>query len=256
MRRHAIEMASMLLTIVVPAYNEAGRLGRTLPKILAWLATFPGGGRLLVVDDGSTDATGDAVRAQMPAHPNLDLVTLSRQGGKGAAVRAGMLAASTEIVGFMDADLSTSLQHVGEAVTAIQNGADVLIGSRGLRRSQTVVRQPIYRRVGARVFRELARQVGGLPDTPDSQCGFKFFRGPVAHDLFGSTVIDRWMFDLEVLRLARYRDYTVQQLPVEWTNDPDSRLRLTVDTLRMVRDLARIRWRFLTGRYGSPGRSA
>ena len=169
----------MLLTIVVPAFNEAERLGRTLPKVLAWLATFSGGGRLLVVDDGSTDATGDAVRTQMPGHPNLDLLTLSRQSGKGAAVRAGMLAASTEIVGFMDADLSTDLQHVREAVTAIQHGADVLIGSRALRRSQTVVRQPPYRRAGARVFRELARQVGDLPDTPDSQCGFKFFRGPV-----------------------------------------------------------------------------
>ena len=246
----------MLLTIVVPAYNEAERLPRTLPRILAWLANFPGGGWVLLVDDGSTDATGDAVRALMPAHPNLDLITLSRQSGKGAAVRVGMLAAASPIVGFMDADLSTDLQHVQEAVAAIQDGADVLIGSRALRRSQTVVRQPTYRRAGARIFRELARQVGGLPDTPDSQCGFKFFRGPVAHDLFGATVIDRWMFDLEILRLARHRDYTVQQLPVEWTNDPDSRLRLTVDTLRMVRDLARVRWRFLTGRYGPPGQSA
>ena len=246
----------LLLTIVVPAYNEAERLGRTLPQILAWLATFSGGGRILVVDDGSTDATGDAVRAQMPAHPNLDLITLSRQSGKGAAVRAGLLAASTEIVGFMDADLSTDLQHVPEAVTAINDGADIVIGSRALGRSQTVLRQPVYRRAGARVFRELARQVGGLPDTPDSQCGFKFYRGPVAHDLFGASVINRWMFDLEILRLARHRNYTVHQLPVEWTNDPDSRLRLTLDTLRMTRDLARIRWRFLTGRYGPRGRPA
>ena len=246
----------MLFTIVVPAYNEADRLGRTLSELLAWLAAYPLAGRVLVVDDGSSDGTGDAVRAQMPAHPNLDLITLSRQSGKGAAVRAGMLAAATDIVGFMDADLSTDLRHVADAVAAIQHGADVLIGSRALRKSQTVVRQPAFRRVGARIFRELARQLGGLPDTPDSQCGFKFYKGPVAHDLYGSTVIDRWMFDLEVLRLAKHRGYTVEQLPVDWTNDPDSRLRLTVDTMRMVRDLARIRWRFLTGRYGVPGRPA
>ena len=246
----------MLFTIVVPAYNEADRLGRTLSELLAWLAAYPLAGRVLVVDDGSSDGTGDAVRAQMPAHPNLDLITLSRQSGKGAAVRAGMLAAATDIVGFMDADLSTDLRHVADAVAAIQNGADVLIGSRALRKSQTVVRQPAFRRVGARIFRELARQLGGLPDTPDSQCGFKFYKGPVAHDLYGSTVIDRWMFDLEVLRLAKHRGYTVEQLPVDWTNDPDSRLRLTVDTMRMVRDLARIRGRFLTGRYGAPRRPA
>ena len=246
----------MLFTIVVPAYNEADRLGRTLSELLAWLAAYPLAGRVLVVDDGSSDGTGDAVRAQMPAHPNLDLITLSRQSGKGAAVRAGMLAAATDIVGFMDADLSTDLRHVADAVAAIQNGADVLIGSRALRKSQTVVRQPAFRRVGARIFRELARQLGGLPDTPDSQCGFKFYKGPVAHDLYGSTVIDRWMFDLEMLRLAKHRGYTVEQLPVDWTNDPDSRLRLTVDTMRMVRDLARIRGRFLTGRYGAPRRPA
>ena len=246
----------MLFTIVVPAYNEADRLGRTLSELLAWLAAYPLAGRVLVVDDGSSDGTGDAVRAQMPAHPNLDLITLSRQSGKGAAVRAGMLAAATDIVGFMDADLSTDLRHVADAVAAIQNGADVLIGSRALRKSQTVVQQPVFRRVGARIFRELARQLGGLPDTPDSQCGFKFYKGPVAHDLYGSTVIDRWMFDLEVLRLAKHRGYTVEQLPVDWTNDPDSRLRLTVDTMRMVRDLARIRGRFLTGRYGAPRRPA
>ena len=246
----------MLFTIVVPAYNEADRLGRTLSELLAWLAAYPLAGRVLVVDDGSSDGTGDAVRAQMPAHPNLDLITLSRQSGKGAAVRAGMLAAATDIVGFMDADLSTDLRHVADAVAAIQNGADVLIGSRALRKSQTVVRQPVFRRVGARIFRELARQLGGLPDTPDSQCGFKFYKGPVAHDLYGSTVIDRWMFDLEVLRLAKHRGYTVEQLPVDWTNDPDSRLRLTVDSMRMVRDLARIRGRFLTGRYGAPRRPA
>jgi len=246
----------MLLTIVVPAYNEAERLARTLPQVLDWVAAHSLGGRVLVVDDGSSDDTGDAVRRCMPAHPNLDLITLQRQSGKGAAVRAGMLASATEIVGFMDADLSTDLRHLPDAVAAIQNGADVVIGSRALRTSQTVVRQPAYRRAGARVFRVLARQIGGLPDTPDSQCGFKFFRGPVAHDLFGSSVIERWMFDLEVLRLAKHRGYAIQQLPVEWTNDPDSRLRLTVDSLRMVRDLARIRWRFLAGRYGAPGRPA
>lgn len=246
----------MLLTIVVPAYNEAERLSHTLPRIFTWLAAYPDGGRVLVVDDGSSDGTGDAARAQMPAHPNLDLLTLSRQSGKGAAVRTGLLAAATDIVGFVDADLSTDLRHVPEAVASLQDGADVVIGSRALRHSQTVVRQPAYRRTGARIFRALARRVGGLVNTPDSQCGFKFFWKPVAHDLFGAAVIDRWMFDVEILRLARHRGYSVSQLPVEWTNDPDSRLRLTVDTLRMVRDLARIRWRFQTGRYGPPGRPA
>ena len=234
----------------MPAYNEEARLGRSLPVLLDHLQARPESCRLLVVDDGSTDGTADAVRALLPAHPKLDLLSLARQQGKGAAVRVGMLASQSDVVGFMDADLSTSLAHIDEAITKLERGADVVIGSRALPSSHTVTAQPSYRRLGALVFREITRVIGAVPNTPDAQCGFKFFRGVVAHDLFASSVIDRWMFDLEILRLALHRKYQVAQIPVKWTNDPDSRLRLTLDTLRMVRDLARIRWRFWTGHYG------
>lgn len=245
----------MTLTVVVPAYNEATRLGRSLPVLLDHLRALPEACRVVVVDDGSTDGTADAVRALMTAHPELDLLSLTRQQGKGAAIRAGMLASQSDVVGFMDADLSTSLDHISQAVTELERGADVVIGSRALPTSHTVTAQPTYRRVGARVFREITRVIGAVPNTPDAQCGFKFFRGAVAYDLFVSTVINRWMFDLEILRLAVYRNYKLAQIPVEWTNDPDSRLRLTIDTLRMIRDLARIRLRFWTGHYGDSAKT-
>ena len=223
--------------------------------LLDHLRARPEACRVVVVDDGSTDGTADAVRTLMPAHPELDLLSLTRQQGKGAAVRAGMLASQSDVAGFMDADLSTSLEHIGQAVTELERGADVVIGSRALPTSHTVTAQPAYRRVGARVFREITRVIGSIPNTPDAQCGFKFFRGSVAYDLFASTVVNRWMFDLEILRLAVYRGYKLVQIPVEWTNDPDSRLRLTIDTLRMIRDLARIRWRFWTGHYGDSAKT-
>lgn len=243
------------VSIVIPAYNEAGRLVRTLPCILDHVVSLPHVVRVLVVDDGSSDGTEEVVRALMPDHPQLDVIAMARQQGKGAAVRAGVLASSSDVIGFMDADLSTSLRHIGEAVAAMDGGVDVVIGSRALTDSQTLAFQPRYRRIGARIFREITWIFGELPDTPDAQCGFKFFRGSVAHDLFESTVVDRWMFDIEVLRLALHRGYRIVQLPVEWTNDPESRLRLTMDTLRMVRDIARIRWRFRTGRYGAARKS-
>jgi len=245
----------LTLTVVVPAYNEATRLGRSLPVLLDHLRARPEACRVVVVDDGSTDGTADAVRTLMPAHPELDLLSLTRQQGKGAAVRAGMLASQSDVAGFMDADLSTSLEHIGQAVTELERGADVVLGSRALPTSHTVTAQPAYRRMGARVFREITRMIGAVPNTPDAQCGFKFFRGAVAYDLFASTVVNRWMFDLEILRLAVHRNYKLAQIPVEWTNDPDSRLRLTIDTLRMIRDLARIRWRFWTGHYGDSART-
>ena len=138
-------------------------------------------------------------------------------------------------------------------LAALEAGADIAIGSRGLAESQVLHAQPAYRRAGATIFRQLVRSIGGLQGFSDTQCGFKFYRRAVAHDLFGSTVIERWMFDLEVLRLAVHRGYRIAQVPVKWNNDPDSRLRLMVDTMRMLRDVARIQTRFRRRRYGPAG---
>ena len=242
------------IALVLPAYNEERRLWSTLDAIAAYAHAQNLRLQLIVADDGSTDGTVETALARRAQMPSLDVISLPTRAGKGAAVRAGMLAAWADIVGFADADLSTPLTELPRLLEPLLSGYDLTIASRALAQSRVVRAQPGYRRFGARVFRELAWMLGGLPGYPDSQCGFKFYWCVVARDLFGSTVLDRWMFDIKILRLAEHRGYRVAQVPVRWRNHPDSRLSLTIDTYRMVRDLLRIRLRFWRGAYGPRGR--
>ena len=252
-RGTAALMSSGSLGLVIPAHNEAARLGATLDTIAAYLVEQRIDAHIVVVDDGSRDGTAEVAAARNGAMSRLDVLSLPHQRGKGAAVRAGVLATAADIIGFTDADLSTPIDELPRMLAALEAGADIAIGSRGLAESQVLRAQPAYRRAGATIFRQLVRSIGGLQGFSDTQCGFKFYRRAVAHDLFGSTVIKRWMFDLEVLRLAVHRGYRVTQVPVKWTNHRDSRLRLTVDTIRMIRDLVRIQTRFWGTRYGPAG---
>ena len=244
------------LALVVPAFNEAQRLGGTLDAVAAYLAETGIDAHVIVVDDGSTDATADvAVRHAVSDRP-VDVISLPGQRGKGAAVRAGMLAADADVIGFVDADLSTPLDELPQVLEAFDRGYDVVIGSRAIPRSRLLRRQSPARRVGARMFRALAPLIGGLQGFPDSQCGFKFCRREAAKDLFGGTVIERWVFDVEVLRLAVHRGYRVAQIPVAWRDHPGSRLRPSLVALGVLRDLVRIRLRFALGRYGPAGHTA
>ncbi len=244
------------LTLVIPAYNEAQRLGGTLDAVAAYLSQAGIDANVIVVDDGSTDGTADvAAQYAVSGHP-VDVITLPGQRGKGAAVRAGMLAADADVVGFVDADLSTPLDELPRALDAFDRGHDVVIGSRALSRSRLLRAQSPARRVSAWFFRGIAPITAGLHGFPDSQCGFKFFRRDVAQELFAATVVERWVFDVEVLRLAVHRGYRVAQIPVAWRDHPGSRLRLTRVAFGVLRDLVRIRLRFALGRYGAARRAA
>ena len=244
------------LTLVIPAYNEARRLGGTLDAVAAYLAQTGIDANVIVVDDGSTDGTADVAADHVVSDHPVDVITLPGQRGKGAAVRAGMLAADADVIGFVDADLSTPLDELPRVLEAFEHGHDVAIGSRALSRSRLLRAQSPARRVSAWIFRGLAPITAGLHGFSDSQCGFKFFRRDVAKELFGATVVERWVFDVEVLRLAVHRGYRVAQIPVAWRDHPGSRLRLTRVAVGVLRDLVRIRLRFALGRYGAAGRAA
>ena len=244
------------LTLVIPAYNEARRLGGTLDALAAYLAQTEVDAHVIVVDDGSTDATADVASSYAVSDRPVDVITLTGQRGKGAAVRAGMLAADADVIGFVDADLSTPLDELPRVLEAFDGGYDVVIGSRAMPRSRILRTQSAARRVGARMFRAITPTIAGLRGFSDSQCGFKFCRREAARDLFGSTVIERWVFDVEVLRLAVHRGYRVAQIPVAWRDHPGSRLRPSLVAFGVLRDLVRIRLRFALGRYGAPGGAA
>lgn len=241
-------MASPHLSIVIPAYNEAARIERTLQRVLDCVRGHRWDAEVLVVDDGSTDETAEIVRSYMEKSPELHLVQNPGNRGKGYSVRNGLLQAAGEVVMFTDADLSAPMEEAERLLAAIQDGADVAIGSRWLDRSRQTLHQPLYRRFFGRCFNGLTRAVMGLPYA-DTQCGFKAFRRPAAQVIFRLQRVERWGFDPEILFIARKLGFKIVEVPVSWGHDERSKISYLRDGSRMLQDMATIRSNSVLGRY-------
>jgi dolichyl-phosphate beta-glucosyltransferase len=241
--RRLPQMQPDSLTIVLPAYNEEARLGPALDELFGYLgrhgaqgrdgapgaAALPADVRVLVVDDGSTDATSALVRARPEAitaagasHPPLALLSVPH-GGKGAAVKSGMLAADGDLVIFADADMATPPDQLPLLVTALRD-QDVALGSRiQPNGSDMRASQPFYRRLLGKVFHALA-SIWAVGPVQDTQCGFKGFTREAAHDLFGLQRVSSIVFDVELIYLARRRGYRVAVVPIRWADRRGSRM--------------------------------
>jgi glycosyltransferase involved in cell wall biosynthesis len=200
-----------------------------------------------VVDDGSTDATASIVEIAVRAD---DRIVLQREPhrGKGAAIRAGLLAARGEQVLMCDADLSMPVRELPRFIALVPAQCDIAIGSReglGARR----VGEPLHRHWMGRLFNALVR-LGTLGGISDTQCGFKMFSRPAVERIFPLTTIDGWAFDIEVLSIARRQGLRIVEVPIEWHYREHSRVSLVRDSFRMARDVLRVRANALKGRYG------
>jgi dolichyl-phosphate beta-glucosyltransferase len=236
------------LSIVIPAFNEERRLGPSLDAMRAFLKRQRIQAEVLVVDDGSSDGTAALVQKRSRDFAGLRLVSQPRNLGKGAAVKAGVLASRADLILFSDADLSTPLEELQPLRAAIQAGADIAIGSRALDRTRIAVRQPLYREAAGRLFNRLV-QLLSVPGISDTQCGFKLFKASAAKRLFARQQVPRFGFDVEVLFLARLAGYRIAELPVRWVNSPETKVRPIQDGGRAFLDLALIRLYQLQGRY-------
>lgn len=240
----------VLLSVVVPAYNEENRIISTLEAILAHMQKKGFAYELLVVDDGSRDGTARRVREFIEAN-NLSqhacLVALPKNQGKGAAVRAGVLRAVGKYVLFTDADNSTPIEEMDGFLKHIGD-ADILIGSRYLKMSNVEKKQPWYRILLSRTANFVIRAflIDGIKDT---QCGFKMLRYEVAKDIFSRMKVDGFGFDMELLALAEVLDYKVKELPVSWFDSPNSRVRPVRAAMRTLGDLVAIKLNIWTGKY-------
>lgn len=230
------------LSVVIPAYNEEHRLPPTLARVQEYLAAQPYRAEIIVVDNASADRTGEVARAA-----GAEVIAEPRRG-KGAAVRTGMLAARGEYVLFSDADLSTPIAEVEKLLEAIRRGHEVAIGSRALPESNITVHQPWYRELVGRMGNLLVRIVAvrGIADT---QCGFKLYPRQVAQRLFGAQRMTGIAFDMEMLFLAQRLGLRIAEVPVTWVDNPDTRFSRVRDSLDALKDLVRIRWNWLRGRY-------
>jgi len=235
-------------SIVIPAYNESARLGATLEKVLAYVRARGWDAEVIVVNDGSRDSTAEIVRTFAAQDPALRLVENPGNHGKGYSVRNGMLNARGQIAIFSDADLSSPIEEASKLVGALEEGADIAIGSRWLRAETQTQRQPLYRQLFGRIFNLLLRITLGL-HFKDTQCGFKAFKQPAAQAIFPLQRIERWGFDPEILFLARKFGFKVKEVPVLWGHSGGTRIHPLVDGSRMFLDVLRIRWKDWAGKY-------
>jgi dolichyl-phosphate beta-glucosyltransferase len=230
-------------SLVVPAFDERSRIERAIDGISAWLRTKPGGWdwEVIVVDDGSSDGTAEiAERAAAAASLPIRLLRHGTNRGKGAAIRTGVLASTGDPVLVSDTDLSTPLTEWIKLAERLPT-RPIAIGSRALDEDLVRRRQPFYRQFMGKIFNGFVRTlaVHGIHDT---QCGFKLFRGDIARELFADARIDRFAYDVEILYLARQRGIEIAEVPVLWFNSPESKVSVVRDSVRMLRDLLRIRW--------------
>jgi dolichyl-phosphate beta-glucosyltransferase len=239
------------LSIVVPAFNEEARLGPTLEAYIGYCRRTARRVEMIVVDDGSLDRTSAVVNSFTSSHPEVRLIRLAENQGKGHAVRSGVVNAQGKRILFADADGATPLSELERLEAALDGGADVAIGSRALQDHSVRIKARLYRRVIGRIFHGLVEFLT-VPGVKDTQCGFKLFRGPVAHDLFSRMRIRGFSFDVEVLMMAQRRGYAIAEVPVNWTHQPGSKVNLVTDSARMFKDLFVIRGRWLSGQYNSP----
>jgi len=236
-------------SIVIPAYNEAGRIPATLESVIACVRKCGWSAEIIVVDDGSTDATAQVVRDIAAGAPELRLLQNPGNHGKGYSVRNGMLQALGEVVMFTDADLSAPMEEADRLFAAIAGGADIAIGSRWLDKDRQTHRQPFYRQFFGRCFNGVTRFVMGLPFA-DTQCGFKAFTRAAAQTVFQLQTIERWGFDPEILFIALKRGYRIEEVPVSWAHDERTRMSYLKDGMKMLEEIAIVRKNALLGRYG------
>jgi dolichyl-phosphate beta-glucosyltransferase len=228
------------LSLVIPAFNEVATIQRTLRAIRAYLEPRGFQYELIVSADG-TDGTREAAAALVSELP-VKVMGEPPRRGKGKGVREGMLAASGDLIGFLDADYKVAIDEIEKVLPWFDQGFDVVIGSRKAAGAAMNAKRPWYRKLGSTGFALLMRPLVGLRGIGDTQCGFKFFRAPVARDLFSRQRIDGYMFDVEVLSLAVRGGYKVKEIGVSWQDDGDTRLKLVSGNWKNLKDLFRIRF--------------
>jgi len=247
---------SVRLSVVIPAFNEEKVIGATVSKVASYLESR-GENELIVVDDGSHDSTPEVVKALMASHPCVRLVRCERNGGKGRAVKEGVLRSTGEFVLYTDADLVYPIEGEQPFVAALEAGADVAIGCRSHPDTLFALNPRhfsyIYQRyLVGRAYIFIANLLLGL-GVQDTQCGFKAFRGEVARDIFSRTRTYDFAFDVEVIHIARLLGYRIVELPVYFLYlGEQSSVELIRDSVRMLRDLLAIRRNGRAGVYLTP----
>ncbi|MGH9384296.1 MAG: dolichyl-phosphate beta-glucosyltransferase [Vicinamibacterales bacterium] len=231
-----------VLTLVIPAYNEAGRIGETVTRVTDYLDRQPYTWELIVVIDGGTAEAAVEARRAAESRTNVRVLENEVNRGKGYSVRRGFSEARGNRLVFIDADLSLPIEGLAPMMARFDAGADVVIGSRAVPGASELGTPPALRLKMSRMFNRLVQLVA-LPGLNDTQCGFKGFAATAAKTIFASQTIDRFGFDVEALFLARKHGFRIDELPVTCTYHRGSSVRRMRDVVNMLSDISRVRWR-------------
>lgn len=236
------------LSLIIPAFNEEARIGKSLDRILNFFQSEPYSSEIIIVDDGSQDRTGDLVRERYGNQGGVRIYQQPRNLGKGEAVKQGMLLGNGEYLFFSDADLSVPIETLPVFLTHLENRYDVTIGSRQKTGAMIEVHQASYREFMGKMYTRLSNWILGLP-VSDFTCGFKGFRREAAKDLFSRQRLKNWSFDAEILYIAQLKGYRVLEIPVRWRDDRATKVRLWRDVFTSFLGLLKIRLNYYLGKY-------
>lgn len=244
----------MRYSIIIPAYNESRRIEPTLKKVLAYTAQQGWDTEIIVINDGSRDHTAEIIR-RYAQNPGLRLIENPGNRGKGFSVRNGMLHAHGDVMLFSDADLSAPIEECTKLFQAIAEGADVAIGSRWVNPELQTQPQSLHRQLFGRIFNLALRLILGLR-FKDTQCGFKAFSRRAVDRIFPAQKIERWGFDPELLFLAEKKGLQVEEVPVRWAHEEGGSIHPLRDGARMLVEVIKVRWYWLTGKYSGSIRTS
>lgn len=228
------------ISVIIPVYNEAGRIEPTIVAIDKYMAERHPSFEICVIDDGSVDDTPIVLCRLCTNFSSLRVIRHDINRGKGYAVKKGILSTDAELFLMSDADLSTPIEELEQFIKWVDEGFDIVIGSRALKGSKIIVRQDWHRERMGKIYNLLVRAIV-MKDFRDTQCGFKLFKSNAAKSIFSRSVIDGFSFDVEMLYIAMKLGYSIKEVPVSWINSKDSRVSILNDPLRMICELFKIR---------------
>ncbi len=234
----------MDLSIVIPAYNEANKIARDIESADRFLSYQAIEGEIIIADDGSSDNTVDIARQTATQTANPVIIATDRgHHGKGFALRQGFSQTTGQFAAFADSGMCVPYEEILCGIEMIQSGqCDIAHGSRKIDRKRIARQQSFYRRVCSELFRSFVHKAMGIPSQlTDTQCGFKIYRGQIAREIYGACITDGFMIDIEVILRALKCGYTIKEFVIDWTCDPDSRVKPAHESLKIINELNKIR---------------
>lgn len=236
------------LSVVIPAFNEESRIFQTVSHLEDYLKENFSNFEIIVVDDGSSDLTASLLTKAAAKFSGIRILDNEANIGKGHSVRRGVLSSKGSFILTCDADLSAPIEEIEKLIPWLDDGFDIVIGSRGLKDSEIAERQPWYREKMGRIFNLFVRIliIGGIMDT---QCGFKLFNVKSAREVFEKSRLNGFSYDVEILFISMLKGFKIKEVPIRWSHSPDSKVRLLKDSVRMFIDLLKIRFYHFYGNY-------